>query len=63
MHKAPNVFPVIGGRKIEHLEANVKALELSLSEEQIAYLESVLSFESGFPHDFIVRSPILQIYL
>ena len=57
MHKAPNVIPIIGGRKIEHLEANVKALELSLSDEQISYLESVLPFDPGFPSVFIVSFP------
>jgi aryl-alcohol dehydrogenase-like predicted oxidoreductase len=55
IHKAPNVIPIVGGRKIEQLEANVKALELSLSDEQIAFLESVLPFDPGFPHTFIVR--------
>ena len=54
MHKAPFVFPVVGGRKIEHLLQNVEAIELSLSDAQIEYLESVLPFEPGFPHFMIV---------
>ncbi|EAU85789.2 aryl-alcohol dehydrogenase [Coprinopsis cinerea okayama7 len=49
MHKAPYVFPIIGGRKVEHLMQNIEALELSLSDEQIQYLESILPFEIGFP--------------
>jgi len=54
MHKTHHVFPVIGGRKVEHLYANIEALEISLSKEQIEYLESILPFELGFPHDMIV---------
>lgn len=54
MQKAPFVFPIIGGRKVEHLHANVEALEISLSPEQIAYLESIVPFDPGFPSNFIV---------
>lgn len=54
MHKAPYVFPIIGGRKIEHLQANVEALEISLSREQIKRLESVTPFDPGFPHNIFV---------
>lgn len=56
MHKAPFVFPIIGGRKVEHLLQNVEALEISLTDGQIAELESVADFELGFPHSMIVRT-------
>ncbi|KAF7291801.1 Aldo-ket-red domain-containing protein [Mycena chlorophos] len=49
MHKAPCVFPIIGGRKIEHLLANAEALDIALSPEQIAFLEGTLPFGVGFP--------------
>ncbi|GLB44415.1 putative aryl-alcohol dehydrogenase [Lyophyllum shimeji] len=52
MHKAPYVFPIIGGRKVEHLMANVEALDISLADEQIKYLESVVDFDIGFPGNF-----------
>ncbi|KAF8524073.1 Aldo/keto reductase [Hysterangium stoloniferum] len=51
MHKAPYVFPLIGGRKVEHLHQNIKALEISLSEEQIKYVETIVPFDVGFPHN------------
>ncbi|TFK47793.1 Aldo/keto reductase [Heliocybe sulcata] len=51
MQKTPYVFPIIGGRKVEHLMDNVKALDVALSDEQMAYLESILPFEPGFPHN------------
>ena len=54
MQKTPYVFPIIGCRKIEQLQANVEALDVVLSEEQIKYLESVLPFDPGFPHTFVV---------
>ncbi|KAH9928004.1 Aldo/keto reductase [Epithele typhae] len=53
MQKVPYVFPIIGGRKVEHLDANLEALDVALSEEQIKYLEGVLPFDKGFPHNFV----------
>lgn len=54
MQKTPYVFPIIGGRKIEHLQENIKALDIWLSEEQIQFLEGVLPFDPGFPHNMVV---------
>ena len=54
MQKTPYVFPIVGGRKVEHLMANIEALEITLSNDQIKYLESVVPFESGFPYWVIV---------
>lgn len=48
---------MIGGRKIEHLEANIKALDIALTEDQIKRLESVLPFDIGFPGTMVVRAP------
>ena len=55
MQKTPYVFPIIGGRKVEHLHGNIEALGISLSDEQIKYLESILPFDPGFPTNMIVR--------
>ena len=54
MQKAPYVFPVIGGRKVEHLYANLEALEISLTPEHIEFLNGVLPFRKGFPYDMFV---------
>ena len=54
MQKTPYVFPIIGCRKIEQLQANIEALDVSLSPEQMKYLESILPFEPGFPHGMVV---------
>ena len=42
------VFPILGGRKVEHLLANLEALDISISDEQIKCLESIISFDVGF---------------
>lgn len=57
MAKAPNVFPIVGGRKVEHLKGNIEALNLRLTQEQIEYLESQAPFNIGFPNDFIGPDP------
>ncbi|KAN0087426.1 NADP-dependent oxidoreductase domain containing protein [Tylopilus felleus] len=53
MQKAPYVFPIIGGRKVEQLEANLEALKIVLSPEHIKHLESILPFDPGFPISLI----------
>ena len=54
MQKTPYVFPIIGGRKVEHLYANIEALDIALADEQIKELESAVPFDSGFPTSFFV---------
>lgn len=51
--KTPFVFPIIGGRRIEHLHDNIQALKIKLTPEQVQYLESVVPFEPGFPWNFV----------
>lgn len=51
--KAPNVFPIIGGKKLEHLRDNLQSLDVTLTKTQIEYLESVKEFDVGFPGSFI----------
>ncbi|KAK6222666.1 putative aryl-alcohol dehydrogenase aad14 [Pestalotiopsis sp. IQ-011] len=53
LSKTPNVFPLVGGRKIEHLKDNLQALDIKLTPAQISYLESVQPFDAGFPTNFI----------
>ncbi|KAJ3492221.1 hypothetical protein NLI96_g165 [Meripilus lineatus] len=53
MQKTPYVFPIIGGRKVEHFHSNLEALEISLSPDQVSFLEGVLPFNPGFPSNMI----------
>lgn len=58
--KTTDVFPIIGGRKVEHLHDNIKALSLKLSEKQIEELESVIPFDIGFPGNFVGEDPRIR---
>ncbi|KAI1820824.1 aldo/keto reductase [Xylaria intraflava] len=53
MHKTPYVFPIIGGRTVEHLKANVEALKISLSAEDIQEIEGAAPFDYGFPNTML----------
>ncbi|KAK9242141.1 hypothetical protein V1506DRAFT_107377 [Lipomyces tetrasporus] len=53
LHKAPYVFPIVGGRKVDHLKGNIAALEVSLTAEEIKKIESAYEFDPGFPHTFL----------
>lgn len=55
--KAPNVFPLIGGRKIEHLQDNIQALKIRLTKKQIEFLEKAKDFDLGFPSNMIGLDP------
>ncbi|KAH8650960.1 hypothetical protein BGZ60DRAFT_473813 [Tricladium varicosporioides] len=54
---ATNVFPVVGGRRVKHLQDNIQALKAKLTTEQILYLGSVKPFNTGFPSNFIGPDP------
>lgn len=53
MHKYPYVYPIVGGRNIKHLEGNVAALELELTDEEVKQIDDSTNFEVGFPMNFI----------
>jgi len=61
MQKTPYVFPIVGGRKVEHLMDNLEALEIVLTEEHIKYLESVLPFDVGFPQNPVIIPACLRL--
>ncbi|KAL1877851.1 hypothetical protein VTK73DRAFT_8378 [Phialemonium thermophilum] len=53
LHKSPYVFPVIGGRTVEHLKQNIEALTLELSSKDIDDIESAIPFDIGFPNTIL----------
>jgi len=57
MAKYPFTYPIIGGRKVEHLRDNIKSLSITLTQKQIEYLESVVPFDIGFPGNFVGEDP------
>ena len=46
------VIPIIGARKVHHVEDNLKCIDVKLSAQQIQQLDRVSEIELGFPHDF-----------
>ena len=54
MQKYPYVFPLIGGRKVEQLYANLEALDITLTPEHFKTLEGILPFDKGYPMAFFV---------
>ena len=38
-NKTPNVYPIVGGTKISHLEDNIKAISIVLTPEQMKKIE------------------------
>lgn len=57
IHKAPYVFPIVGGRTIEHLKGNIEALALELTPDDIAEIEGAVEFDVGFPLNFLSHKP------
>lgn len=47
---------LLGVRTLQQLDDNVKALEFTLTPDQVHRLTSVAHFEPGFPHNFIGTS-------
>ncbi|MBZ0185561.1 MAG: aldo/keto reductase [Candidatus Obscuribacterales bacterium] len=45
--------PIIGARTVEHLEDNIKSLELELNREQVERLDEVSKPSLNFPHEFV----------
>jgi aryl-alcohol dehydrogenase-like predicted oxidoreductase len=48
-----NAFPIIGARKLEHLEESFKALEINLTPDHLARLENVSTTTMEYPNDLL----------
>ncbi|KZO93377.1 norsolorinic acid reductase [Calocera viscosa TUFC12733] len=59
MQKQAYVFPILGGKKVEHLKDNIKALDIKLSISQIEVLDSAIPFDMGFPKGALGGDPAL----
>lgn len=53
MERPATMVPLIGARNTEQLNDNLGAVDVSLSDDQIARLDDVSSFKLGFPHEFL----------
>ncbi|TXT08606.1 hypothetical protein VHUM_02734 [Vanrija humicola] len=55
--KVPNLFPIVGGTSVDQLKENAKALEITLSDEQVAFLDAASPFNPGFPRALFGSDP------
>lgn len=53
MQKTPYVFPLVRGRKVEHIKGNIDALNVDLTEEDVLKIDAAYHFDPGFPHTFL----------
>ncbi len=53
LQKAPYVFAIVGGRKVDHIMGSVGALGVKLTKEEMEEVESAYAFDYGFPHSFL----------
>ncbi|MGF1634863.1 MAG: aldo/keto reductase [Phycisphaerae bacterium] len=53
LHDARVTSPIIGARKLEHVEDNLACLDIALSDEHMTQLNDASAIEVGFPHDFL----------
>lgn len=56
MQKAPYIFPIVGGRKVKHLQGSIAGLSVILTEKEIEKVEGAYPFDFGFPHTFLSGS-------
>ncbi|KAI7155095.1 Norsolorinic acid reductase [Hortaea werneckii] len=53
MQKTPYVFPIVGDRKVEHIQGNIGSLSVRMEKEDIEEVEEGYHFDPGFPHTFL----------
>lgn len=53
MQKTPYVFPVVGVRKVEHIQDSIDGLRVDLTPEDVRAIDSSYPFDHGFPHTFL----------
>ncbi|KAG6357288.1 hypothetical protein INS49_015166 [Diaporthe citri] len=57
LRKSRNVFPLVGFRKVEHLQDGIEALRVRLTDDQVKFIESQNPFDVGFPLNFVGDNP------
>jgi aryl-alcohol dehydrogenase-like predicted oxidoreductase len=57
VHQQPGVvIPLLGARKASHIADNLKCLEVTLSDDDMAALDEISHTPKGFPHDFLASA-------
>lgn len=55
------IIPILGARRLEQLQDNLGALNISLSPEHILKLDSLSPIQLGFPHDFLSGNEVRSL--
>lgn len=53
MNTTPDVYPIVGGRNVEHLKGNIAALRIKLSPEELKEIRDASDFDTGFPLNMV----------
>jgi aryl-alcohol dehydrogenase-like predicted oxidoreductase len=48
-----NVIPILGCRTVKHIQDNLRCLDFRLSDEHMARLNAISTFQMGFPNSFL----------
>lgn len=57
-HRSVPVIPIIGARKLNQLEDNVKSLDVTFTPSQLQRLDQASAIPLGFPHDFFATKMV-----
>jgi aryl-alcohol dehydrogenase-like predicted oxidoreductase len=60
VHQPGSVIPIIGARRVEQLEDNLRCLDIELTDGHLERLDKASRIELGFPHNFIASTAILD---
>ena len=61
LHQPGVISPIVGARKISHLDDNLAAVAVDLSADDLKALDDASKVELGFPHDFITQVDGLMV--
>jgi aryl-alcohol dehydrogenase-like predicted oxidoreductase len=60
-HRGQPIIPIVGARKIEQLQANLRIVDIRLPEAEVQRLDEASKIELGFPHDFLEK-PMVRAF-
>jgi aryl-alcohol dehydrogenase-like predicted oxidoreductase len=52
------MIPILGARTVAQIEDNLKCLDCTLTEDQVAYLSDVSKIDLAFPYDFLASDMV-----
>ena len=55
------VIPLLGARTVAQIEDNLKCLDCTLTDAQLAHLSDAAKIELGFPHDFLASEMVRDL--